>query len=230
MNRIVIIDDELNICESICFAVQKAGFECSYFTDPLKGITHLESSLPDLVILDIIMPSLDGLEICRSLRKLSETLPIIFLSSKDEEFDRVLGLEMGADDYLCKPFSMKELIARIRVNLRRSGYLKKELKESGESIQHGPFTINEESYSAEFYGRSIKLTVTEFRILHGLISEPGIVKTREQLLNRAFPFDYHVGDRTIDTHIKRIRKKLTAVNPDVSPIETVFGVGYKLKS
>ncbi len=228
MKRIVIIDDELNICNSIQFAVKQVGFECDFFTDPTKGLDSLQSKLPDLVILDIIMPALDGLEICREIRKQSETIPIIFLSSRDDEFDRVLGLELGADDYLCKPFSMKELIARIKVNIRRSELLSSNDTDSrNNKFECGPLVIDEESYTASFCGQCLKLTVTEFRILQYLVADMGMVKTREQLLSKAFPQDYHVNDRAVDTHIKRIRRKLAQINSQIEPIETVFGLGYK---
>lgn len=227
MKRIVIVDDERHLCESVSFALSQEGFECNYFTNPRKAMDFLQDNLPELVILDIVMPGMDGFEICRELRKQSVTLPIIFLSSKDEEFDRVLGLEMGADDYLCKPFSMKELIARIKVNIRRSRFLKDPSQTSINAIKHGELIIDEDTYSASYCGQPLKLTITEFRILHALLVEAGKVNTREHLLNKAFPLDYHVNDRTIDTHIKRIRKKLVAINPKAEPIETVFGVGYK---
>lgn len=227
MKRITIIDDELHICESVSFAAEQEGYSSNFHTNPLEALREITESLPDLVILDIIMPELSGLEVCRRLRTFSETLPIIFLTSKDEEFDKVLGLEMGADDYLCKPFSMKELMARIKVALRRIDIIKSHTPISSKAVKTSHLTIDEETYNALYFEKPLSLTVTEFRLLYSLAKDTKMVKTRDQLLTSAFPSDYHVNDRAIDTHIKRIRRKLAAIEPNYNPIETVFGVGYR---
>jgi two-component system response regulator ChvI len=173
------------------------------------------------------MPRMDGLELCRRVRSVSESVPIVFLTSRDEEFDRVLGLELGADDYLCKPFSMRELIARIKVLFRRLA-LAQDTGDSGEELlQVGPLTLDLRRYTARWRDHLVALTVTEFMILRALAKHPGFVKTRQQLMEEGYPHDTFVSDRTIDSHIKRVRKKFLAVDNDFDQIDTVYGLGYR---
>ena len=226
--RIAIVEDEKNIRDNVAFALEREGFQVQTHGDGVAAWEAFQNELPDLVVLDIIMPKMDGLELCRKLRSVSDTVPIIFLTSRDEEFDRVLGLELGADDYLCKPFSMRELLAWIRVLFRRValGSAPSEGSEE-ELLRLGSLELDLRRYTARWNSKPVALTVTEFMILHALAKRPGHVKTREQLMNEGYPHDTFVSDRTIDSHIKRIRKKFTAVDSAFDGVETVYGLGYR---
>jgi DNA-binding response OmpR family regulator len=229
---IALVDDEASLRETVGFALRREGYRVLPFPDGLAAWRSFEEALPDLAVLDILMPQMDGLELCRRLRALSEELPILFLSSRDEEFDRVLGLELGADDYLCKPFSLRELVARVKVLLRRA----KMRAEPTASVPggteerrlvRGRLRLDLDRYQA-FLGESpVALTVTEFTLLHALILHPGHVKTRAQLIAEAYPNDAYVSDRTIDSHVKRLRRKLAEADPGFAAIETVYGLGYR---
>lgn len=237
MNRadeplIYCIDDEENIRTTVGYSLLRTGYHVESFSNGFVAWERIQEKLPDLVLIDIIMPKMDGLELCRKIRQISEKLPIIFLTSKDEEIDRVLGLELGADDYLTKPFSMRELVARIKAIFRRveahsrSG----EIIGSGESvpvIAAGELFMDTNRYTVSWKSRAVLLSVTEFRILEALAEEPGRVKTREQLLKSAYPEDMYVSDRSADSHIKRIRKKIQAVDPGFTCIEAIYGAGYR---
>ncbi len=228
VKEIAIVDDEKHIRETVGFALKKEGFIISSFSDGTKALEAFEKKLPDLAILDIMMPQMDGLDLCRHIRKISETVPLIFLSSKDEEFDRIFGLKQGADDYLCKPFSMRELVARIHVLFRRIELLSHPVEEK-DLLRTGELELDIRRFTACWKKSLLDLTVTEFRLLTSLARQPGFVKTRDQLLQEAYPHDTYLSDRTIDCHIKRIRKKIAAVDPDFSEIETIYGMGYKYK-
>ncbi|HUO85952.1 MAG TPA: response regulator transcription factor [Thermoanaerobaculia bacterium] len=235
--RIALVDDEPNLRETVGYALAREGYRVDAYGD---GAAAWEAwcdgaqrpraaDLPDLVVLDILMPRMDGLELCRRLRGVSETLPILFLSSKDEEIDRVLGLELGADDYLVKPFSMRELVARVKVLFRRLALLDA-AGANGESeglLAAGELVLDLDRYQASWRDRPLGLTVTEFLILRALARRPGHVKSREQLIAEGYPHDTYVADRTIDSHIKRLRKKLVAASGGGDPIETVYGIGYR---
>jgi two-component system, OmpR family, response regulator ChvI len=182
------------------------------------------------VILDIGLPRLDGLEICKRLRSRSETLPIIFVTSREEEFDRVLGLEIGADDYLCKPFSMRELMARVKVLLRRASVSDAASRTTDDQpVECGRLSIDPLRLTVSWDGRAVLLTVTEILLLEGLVRRPGIVKTREQLMVDAYPDRVSVSDRTIDSHVKRIRRKFQTVDSTFDQIEGVYGAGYRYR-
>lgn len=229
---VVLVDDEENIRETVGLTLSREGYRVDTYADGLEAWEALgelpPSRLPDVAVLDILMPRMDGLELCRRLRSLSETLPILFLTSKDEEFDRVLGLELGADDYLGKPFSMRELTARVKVLFRRLALLRGAVHEEPDQIlQSGELTLDLNRYQARWGEGTVPLTVTEFLILHALVRHPGHVKTRQQLIDEGYPHDTYVSDRTVDSHIKRLRKKLTRVAGDFSSIETVYGLGYR---
>ena len=227
---IALVDDEPSLRETVGFALRREGYRVSLYSDGLEAWQTFERGLPDLVILDILMPRMDGLELCRRLRALSERLPILFLSSRDEELDRVLGLELGADDYLCKPFSMRELAARVKVLLRRAAYRQEPAGGAKESILDvGALRLDLRRYQAFWRGTPVPLTVTEFTLLHALARRPGHVKTRAQLLEEGYPHDAYASDRTIDSHVKRLRRKLAEVDPAYSPIETVYGLGYRFR-
>jgi two-component system, OmpR family, response regulator ChvI len=226
---IAFVDDEESLRSTVALALQREGCRVETFADGLEAMTRFERALPDLAILDIIMPRVDGLELCRRLRARSEHLPILILSSKDEELDRVLGLELGADDYLCKPFALRELVARVRALLRRARLRQEPAGDDEQIIESGPLRLDLRRFEAQWSGQPVSLTLTEFNLLESLARRPGIVKSRAQLLRDAYPHDVHVAERTIDTHIKRLRKKLADTSPECDPIDTVHGVGYRFK-
>ncbi|MDA8016109.1 MAG: response regulator transcription factor [Thermoanaerobaculia bacterium] len=227
---IALVDDEENIRETVGYALRKEGYRVDTYSDGAEAWQTLEEKLPDVAVLDIMMPRMDGLDLCRKLRAKSETLPIIFLTSRDEEFDRVLGLELGADDYLCKPFSMRELVARVKVLFRRL-HLADSPRTAAEEklIDVGGLRLDLQRYTAHWQGAPVQLTVTEFLILNALARHPGHVKSREQLVQEGYPHDSYVSDRTIDSHIKRLRRKLTRTDPSFDEIETVYGLGYRYR-
>ncbi len=228
--RVALVDDEPSILETVGFALRREGYQVDTYPDGLSAWQAFEEDLPDLAVLDILMPRMDGLELCRRLRGVSESVPILFLTSKDEEFDRVLGLEMGADDYLVKPFSMRELVARVKVLLRRLALAQNQGRvDEEELLAVGPLELDLARHQATWDGRPIPLTVREFRLLLALARHPGHVKTREQLLEEGYPHDTYLAERTIDSHIKRLRRKFAEVAPEFDGIETVYGLGYRYR-
>ena len=218
--RIAVVEDEETIREGICLALRRDGHAPAPFDDGLTAWEAFEKDLPDLVVLDIGLPRLDGLDLCRRLRARTASLPIIFVTSREEEFDRVLGLEIGADDYLCKPFSMRELMARVRVLLRIVALVVW-------FVVVGGLTLDPLRISVSWRGLPVPLTVTEFLLLQSLVRRPGIVKSREQLMEDAYPDQVSVSDRTIDSHIKRIRRKFSLADPTFDGIDGVYGAGYR---
>ncbi|MDB9925656.1 response regulator transcription factor [Hyphomicrobiales bacterium] len=227
MTEICLIDDDQNILASLSLALKSEGYIISTFSDGLSGLNSLREDNYDIAILDIKMPRLDGLEVLQKLRQTSN-LPVIFLTSKDEEVDQLLGLKMGADDYITKPFSQKLLIERVRAILRRS----KEVKDlnntnSNDIIKRGKLSLNMSRHECFWNDLPIKLTVTEFLLLESLASRPGYVKSRDQLMSAAYDDDIYVDDRTIDSHIKRLRKKFKDLDESFESIETLYGVGYR---
>jgi len=225
-----VVEDEDTIREMVCLALTKAGYRAEAFGDGMNAWDAFVRALPDLVILDIGLPRLDGLEICRRLRTRSATLPIIFVTSREEEFDRVLGLEIGADDYLCKPFSMRELMARVKVLLRRAAATESAPRGSNDQpVQCGPLSVDPLRLSVTWKDKPVPLTVTEILLLLGLVRRPGVVKTREQLMQDAYPDRVSVSDRTVDSHVKRVRRKLQAVDASFDEIEAVYGAGYRYR-
>lgn len=224
--HIIIAEDETGLRNSIVEALDREGFLVSACADGIEALEAYRSTIADLMVLDINMPRMDGLELLREIRKQDDELAVIFLSSRDEEIDRVLGLELGADDYLGKPFSLRELIARIRVLLRRLERSRHDGEE--ERSRWGILELDHRQYKAYILGRNIGVTITEFRILESLFRVPGQVKTREILMSEAYPDDVYVADRSIDGHIKRLRRKIQHNAPDFDPIETVYGLGYSL--
>ena len=225
---ITVVEDEETIREAICFALRREGHRAEAHADGAAAWEALSTEMPDLVILDIGLPRMDGLELCRRLRTRSETVPIIFVTSREEEFDRVLGLEIGADDYLCKPFSMRELMARVKVLLRRTSVAGSNDVQDGEKpVVEGDLILDPLRLTATWKGSPIPLTVTEFLLLQALARRPGVVKTREQLMDAAYPDRVSVSDRTIDSHVKRIRRKFQAADPSFDAIAGVYGAGYR---
>ena len=224
---IAVVDDDQTIREAVGAALRQNGFRTRLFRDGREAWESMKGELPDLAILDILMPGMDGLDLCRNLRTLSREVPIVFLTSRDEEFDRVLGLEIGGDDYLCKPFSVRELVARVRVLFRRMSLAHVE-PEAEQIVERGPLRLDLQRHTASWRGEPVALTVTEFRMLLALARNPGHVKTREQLMQEGYPHDAYVSERTVDTHIKRMRAKLEAADPSFEGIATVYGLGYRL--
>ncbi len=230
MTAIALVDDDRNILTSVSIALEAEGYEVRSYTDGAQALAALSSAPPDLAVLDIKMPRMDGMELLRRLR-LKSDLPVIFLTSKDEEIDEVLGLRMGADDYVRKPFSQRLLIERIRAVLRRRDAAADESApaEAERAITRGELTLDPLRHACAWRGEAVTLTVTEFLILQALAQRPGFVKSRDQLMDAAYDDQVYVDDRTIDSHIKRIRKKFRAVDPDFASIETLYGVGYRYK-
>jgi two-component system response regulator ChvI len=229
MPTIALVDDDRNILTSVALALETEGFAVRTFTDGAAALAELGRAPPDLVVLDIKMPRLDGMEVLRRLR-LKTDLPVIFLTSKDEELDEVLGLRMGADDYVRKPFSQRLLVERIRAVLRRrEAGGDAERAEDDRAISRGRLTMDPLRHDTYWNGAEVTLTVTEFLILRALAQRPGVVKSRDQLMDAAYDDQVYVDDRTIDSHIKRIRKKFRAVDGEFASIETLYGVGYRFK-
>jgi two-component system response regulator ChvI len=227
MSRIALVDDDRNILTSVSMTLEAEGFEVVTFNDGQAAFDAFSKKLPDLAVLDIKMPRMDGMELLRRLRQ-NSALPVIFLTSKDEEIDEVLGLKMGADDYIGKPFSQRLLIERIRAVLRRAENNKKATSKHSEAvIRRGKLTMDPERHYVTWNDAEVQLTVTEFLILQALASRPGYVKSRDQLMDAAYSDDIYVDDRTIDSHIKRLRKKFRAIDDNFASIETLYGVGYR---
>ena len=228
---VAIVDDEDNIRETLAFALRREGYPVELHAHGAEAWAAFQKRLPGLVVLDILMPEMDGLELCRKIRSLSETIPIIFLTSRDDEIDRVLGLEIGADDYLCKPFSMRELLARVKVLFRRAAYDQTSVRALTEPppLRIGELELDLQRYTVKWKGAPVSLTVTEFMMLHALVRHPGHVKTRKQLHQDGYPHDAYVSDRTIDSHIKRLRRKFEEVEAAFDRIETVYGLGYRYR-
>jgi len=225
--RVAVVEDEETIREGICAALRRDGYDADAFEDGRAAWDALERRLPDLAVLDIGVPRMDGLELCRRLRARSERLPIIFVTSRDEEIDRILGLEIGADDYLCKPFSMRELMARVKVLLRRASHIGAVREPADEIVAVGELCIDPVKLTATWKGTPVPLTVTELLLLQALAIRPGAVLTRDQLMDGGYPDKTTVSDRTIDSHVKRIRRKFTAVDAGFDAIESVYGAGYR---
>jgi two-component system response regulator ChvI len=233
MATITLIDDDENIVASIAMTLQAHGHTVSHFHDGVSGLEGVESNPPDLVILDVKMPRMDGMEVLRRLRQHSE-IPVIMLTSKDEEIDEVLGFNLGADDYMHKPFSQRLLVERVKAVLRRA-------RPEGETapadpnaagskvMKRGKLTLDPARHDSLWDGKPVRLTVTEFLLLQALAQRPGFVKSRDNLMDAAYDDQVYVDDRTIDSHIKRMRKKFRQVDPEFDSIETLYGVGYRYR-
>jgi two-component system OmpR family response regulator len=224
--QILVADDDLHIREVIQFALEKAGYQVSVAEDGRVALALFRRQVFDMLVLDINMPEFDGLEVCLEIRKTSQ-LPILFLSSRDDEIDRILGLEIGGDDYVTKPFSPRELVARIKAILKRSHPVTNSA-EYQQNFHHGLLTLQTEQHLAVWNGITVKLSATEFAIVHHFIRHPERVFTREVIMNSIYQ-NIYVSDRTIDSHIRHIRQKFTEAGC-VELIETVHGIGYKLSS
>ena len=222
--KIMVVDDDGNICELLRLYLKKEGFETVTVSDGAKAVELFDTEKPDLMLLDVMMPKLDGWQVCREIRKKSQC-PIIMITAKGEVFDKVLGLELGADDYVVKPFETKEVIARIKAVLRRSGISesKKERK-----VEYDGLYINMENYELRVRGKVVDTPPKEMELIYHLASNPNRVYTRDQLLDEVWGFEYYGDSRTVDVHVKRLREKLDGVS-DQWTLKTVWGVGYKFE-
>ncbi|ESZ87695.1 MAG: transcriptional regulator [Blastomonas sp. CACIA14H2] len=227
---IALVDDDRNILTSVSIALQAEGFVTRLYSDGETALKAIVDTPPDLCLFDIKMPRMDGLELLRRVREHS-AVPVIFLTSKDEELDEALGLAMGADDYITKPFSQRLLIARIKAILRRAELMRAPETPSdepaAEPIVRGRLEMDPARHMVAWDGKKVTLTVTEFLILEALAARPGVVKSRNQLMDAAYQDDVYVDDRTIDSHIKRLRRKFREVDPEFSAIDTLYGAGYR---
>ncbi len=224
--RIALVDDDRNLLASVSMLLEAEGFAVRCFTDGASALEGLGADPADLALLDVKMPRMDGMELLQRLRKRSD-MPIVFLTSKDDEVDEVLGLRMGADDYIKKPFSQRLLLERIRTVLRRH---RKDAADPGEAaLVRGELTLDRSRHLCSWQGRPVDLTVTEFLIVMALALRPGHVKSRDQLMDAAYGEHIYVDDRTIDSHIKRLRKKFRLVDGDFGHIETLYGIGYRYR-
>ncbi|WP_437893083.1 response regulator [Sorangium sp. So ce124] len=227
--HILVVDDEARIREVLLYALQKEGYAVTAVADGRAAVEAAGAGTVDLVVLDVMLPELDGIEVCRRLRAGSRT-PILFLSARADEVDRIVGLELGGDDYLTKPFSPRELVARVRALLRRTEAPPPAPAPTGARaavLRHGPIEVDTERHEARYLGQPVLLTATELGVLGALLERPGVVLSRGQLMQRAYRYDNLITERTIDTHVRRIRAKFRVLGGD--PIATVHGVGYKLQ-
>ena len=234
MATIALVDDDRNILTSVSIALESEGYRVETYTDGASALEGLSARPPNLAILDIKMPRMDGMELLRRLRQKSD-LPVIFLTSKDDEIDELFGLKMGADDFIKKPFSQRLLVERVKSILRRSAPRDGQAGATAEPqpgkalIERGNLVMDEERHTCTWKGQRVTLTVTEFLILQALALRPGVVKSRNALMDAAYDDQVYVDDRTIDSHIKRLRKKFKQVDDNFDVIETLYGVGYRFK-
>ena len=230
MAEIVLVDDDANILASVRIALEADGFRVRSYTDGHSALAALENQPADIGVFDIKMPRMDGLELLRKLRQ-NSAMPVVFLTSKDDEIDEVFGLKMGADDYITKPFSQRLLIERIRAVLRRSAARADTPAAASKStISQGHLHLDHERHDCLWKNRPVNLTVTEFLIIDALAQRPGVIKSRDSLMDAAYDDQIYVDDRTIDSHIKRLRRKFRAVDASFDAIETLYGVGYRYKA
>ena len=230
MPTIALVDDDRNILTSVSIALEAEGYRIMTYTDGASALDGFKTSPPDLAILDIKMPRMDGMETLRRLRQKSD-MPVIFLTSKDEEIDELFGLKMGADDFIRKPFPQRLLVERVKAVLRRSAPRDgaAPVEDKSKVLERGKLKMDPERHTCVWDNRPVTLTVTEFLILQALASRPGVVKSRDALMDAAYDDQVYVDDRTIDSHIKRLRKKFKQVDDDFDVIETLYGVGYRFK-
>ena len=229
MSRIALVDDDRNILTSVSMTLEAEGFEVETYNDGQAALDAFNKRLPDMAVFDIKMPRMDGMDLLQRVRQ-KTTMPVIFLTSKDDEIDEVLGLRMGADDYVKKPFSQRLLVERIRALLRRQEAIESGEAAEGESSKlmvRGELSMDPLRHAVTWKGIDVSLTVTEFLLLQALAQRPGFVKSRDQLMDVAYDDQVYVDDRTIDSHIKRLRKKMRAVDDEFSAIETLYGIGYR---
>jgi two-component system, OmpR family, response regulator BaeR len=218
---ILVVEDEVKICQVLCEYLGRAGYAVSWLTRGDEVIPNIRRKPPALILLDIMLPGMDGMEVCREIRK-SSNVPIIMITARVDEIDRLLGLELGADDYICKPFSPREVVARVKAVLRRS-----QSPPDGKQLVVGKITLDEHKHQVLVGGREVKLTPCEFQLLKALVAHPNRVFSRGELLNVVQGYDFEGYERTIDTHIKNLRKKVATMVPERELVSTVYGIGYK---
>ena len=230
MPTIALVDDDRNILTSVGMALENEGYSVQKYSDGATALQGLQDSPPDMAVFDIKMPRMDGMELLRRIRQKSD-LPVIFLTSKDDEIDELFGLKMGADDFIKKPFSQRLLVERVKAVLRRISSREPGAAptDAAKVIERGKLSMDPDRHSCSWDGKAVTLTVTEFLILQSLAQRPGIVKSRDALMDAAYDDQVYVDDRTIDSHIKRLRKKFNAVDESFDGIETLYGVGYRFK-
>ncbi len=230
MSKIALVDDDRNILTSVSMTLEAEGFEVETYNDGQAALDAFNKKLPDMAVLDIKMPRMDGMDLLQRLRQKTQ-MPVIFLTSKDDEIDEVLGLRMGADDYVKKPFSQRLLVERIRALLRRQEAVEGDVTNAATGdtkvMERGELRMDPLRHAVSWKGNDVSLTVTEFLLLQALAQRPGFVKSRDQLMDVAYDDQVYVDDRTIDSHIKRLRKKMRAADPEFSAIETLYGIGYR---
>lgn len=228
--NIALVDDDRNITTSVSMSLEAEGYNVKTYNDGEEGLAGIQADTPDLVVLDIKMPRMDGMEVLTKFREES-SIPVIFLTSKDDEVDEVIGLRMGADDYITKPFSQRLLIERIRALLRRQELQKtpQDSKKDEDVVERGDLTLDDSRHLCSWKRQPINLTVTEYLLVKALAMRPGHVKNRDKLIDLAYGENIYVDDRTIDSHIKRVRKKFKKIDPEFDQIETLYGIGYRYK-
>ncbi|MBT8416996.1 MAG: response regulator transcription factor [Silicimonas sp.] len=229
MSRIALVDDDRNILTSVSMTLEAEGFEVETYNDGQAALDAFNKKMPDMAVFDIKMPRMDGMDLLQRVRQ-KTSMPVIFLTSKDDEIDEVLGLRMGADDYVKKPFSQRLLVERIRALLRRQEVIAGDVEgeiDTAQVMVRGELRMDPLRHSVTWKGLEVSLTVTEFLLLQALAQRPGFVKSRDQLMDVAYDDQVYVDDRTIDSHIKRLRKKMRMVDDDFSAIETLYGIGYR---
>ncbi|MZR15235.1 response regulator [Maritimibacter sp. DP07] len=229
MSKIALVDDDRNILTSVSITLEAEGFEVETYNDGQQALDAFNKALPDMAVFDIKMPRMDGMDLLQRVRQ-KTNMPVIFLTSKDDEIDEVLGLRMGADDYVKKPFSQRLLVERIRALLRRQDAIEGVAMpdtEENKVMVRGNLSMDPLRHAVTWKGKDVSLTVTEFLLLQALAQRPGFVKSRDQLMDVAYDDQVYVDDRTIDSHIKRLRKKMRMVDDEFSAIETLYGIGYR---
>lgn len=229
--KIFLVDDDRNILLSVSMALEAEGLTVKTFSDSEAGLKAILEENPDLVVLDVKMPRMDGIEVLSKIRE-SSYLPVIFLTSKDDEVDQVIGLRMGADDYITKPFSQRLLLERIKVLLRRQEFLNASKSQKAtleEIVSYGDLSLDDSRHSCSWKSMPVNLTVTEYLLVKSLALRPGHVRSRDQLIDMAYGENIYVDDRTVDSHIKRVRKKFKKVDEEFDKIETLYGVGYRYR-
>jgi two-component system response regulator BaeR len=220
IGKILIVEDEPKLAAVLADYLKASGFEASLLANGMEVVTWVREHKPDLVLLDVMLPGRDGMDICKEVRTFSY-VPVIMITARVEEIDRLLGLEFGADDYICKPFSPREVVARVKAVLRRT--------HDGKSIKVQGLILDEHRYRATLHGNDLELTAVEFKLLHFLVEHPGRIYGRQQIMETIYNDDRFVSDRTVDSHIKKLRRKIEAVDPKATLIHSVYGVGYKFE-
>jgi two-component system response regulator RegX3 len=228
MNRVLIVEDEPALADSIRYGLEREGYECTVLNDGLRAVDYVRSWRPDIVLLDLMLPGMPGTDVCREIRRIGQT-PIVMVTAKDAEADKVLGLELGADDYITKPFSMRELIARVRAVLRRGGILAEMTEDRATSISAGPVAIDTERHEVRVRDAIIELPPKEFALLEVLVRRVGKLMTRENLISQVWGEDYYGDTRTLDVHVKRLRAKIEADPRNPAHLRTVRGLGYRFE-